>query len=513
MNDKRFDRIIRERLREAGSGHQPSGWAYLQRRLDAEEAVGAESDSRAESFDEAIREKLVPASPAALVPDWEAMEERLDQAEGGVPEPADSAIDEVAFQKLRNLSAPFRRDHWLRIVDRLDGEFVNAASVWRSKLVELGLMAMLLFTLWQNFPGPSAPVPVSDRGADLSEMNREEGSSGIAVQPQTAPERVESRAFAGEEGTPVVPQGPAGASLAQGQLPEVLARSASFASFEPLPVLEGSATRPPLSLNDLETTLAEHEIRAHSPVAQASMLARKEQPLTISRNGFGSDYSGVIKSLKQRPFIHFGMFGSLDYNRIISPSKYLLDTRVQEFDRYELGYSGGITLGFDFGPWELQSGAIYSSKQYRPLLAELWEGEFDEGYNKTLLKDIQLNIVQIPLMLRYNLVHYDAWRFYMTAGASVHVALTANYFYDNIGKGDIAEPNGGWFDGGTFRENSYLTGNVGFGLERFVTPTWSLFAQPTYQHALNMFNHGMGPTQDRISTMSLYTGIRVRIER
>ena len=213
--------------------------------------------------------------------------------------------------------------------------------------------------------------------------------------------------------------------------------------------------------------------------------------------------------------MYLGLLGSVDYNRIISPSARFLDVRLQKFDRYELGYSGGLSLGFELGNWEIQTGAVYSYKNYRPLQAEFWDGAFDEGYAKVQLKDIELNIVQLPLLFRYNLLQYDSWRFYVLAGGTVHVAVSANYYYDNIGTPNpkVLEPNRGWFDGGTFRENSYMTANVGVGLERFMSPRWSLFAQPTYHHAINLVNHGMGPSRDRISTMSIYTGVRIRVRR
>lgn len=531
MQDKFFDRIIRDRLKDVGAGHQPSGWAYLKQRLDAESASGPEPSALDEVFDDVVRQKLVPATGALLVPDWDAMQERLDQVETGVPEPGEQAIDEIVFGKLRDYRSPYKREHWWRMALRLDREFVNADSVWRSKLVELGLMSLLLFTFWQHFPINTGTSP------GQWEMPSFMPDAATASDAPSATDR----ALEGFQVTDDAadPSGSLAAEDAQleKQAPGVLAESGADASgfaadsgpssfdsrrkihytpFAALPSLEESLSLHARSNDPLRANLLQRQLALHAYLNESAPLLVSYYPgPALSQNPFRKEDPGKIQPVRQKPVIHFGMYGSADYNRIYSPSIRLLDTRLKAFDRYELGYSGGITLGFDLGHWEIQSGAIYSSKQYQPLLAEFWEGEFEDGYAKVLLKDIQLNVVQIPVMFRYNLLHYDSWRFYMMAGASVHVAVSANYFYDNIGAGpeDVAEPNRGWFDGGSFRENSYLTGNVGFGLERYVTPSWSLFAQPTYQHALDFFNHGMGPTGDRISTMSIYTGIRVRIER
>lgn len=216
-------------------------------------------------------------------------------------------------------------------------------------------------------------------------------------------------------------------------------------------------------------------------------------------------------------YFFFGMFGSLDYNRIVTPSDYFLGTRLNEFDRYELGYSGGFSLGFATGRWEFQTGAIYSAKHYRPVQLLYQYGNSRDGYVTEQLKDVQLNILHLPVNFRYNFLQDDRWRVYAVAGASLQVAIQANYYIEREGNSRRSVLNryidNGWFEGGTFTENSYLTGNLGLGVERTLTTRWSFFAQPTYQHAISFFNQGLGPTRDRISTLSVFTGIRVRIER
>ncbi len=67
----------------------------------------------------------------------------------------------------------------------------------------------------------------------------------------------------------------------------------------------------------------------------------------------------------------------------------------------------------------------------------------------------------------------------------------------------------GIFEGGNFRENSYLSANLGFGLERKFTYRWSLFVQPIYKHYI-LFE-GIGPNQDRIHSGSIRFGAKVKI--
>ncbi len=67
----------------------------------------------------------------------------------------------------------------------------------------------------------------------------------------------------------------------------------------------------------------------------------------------------------------------------------------------------------------------------------------------------------------------------------------------------------GFFEGGSFAENSYFTVDLGVGIERHLNERASLFFEPVYQH--NPFRKSLGPNQDRINTLSLSTGIRVNL--
>ncbi|NJK84471.1 MAG: hypothetical protein HC912_12455, partial [Saprospiraceae bacterium] len=149
---------------------------------------------------------------------------------------------------------------------------------------------------------------------------------------------------------------------------------------------------------------------------------------------------------------------------------------------------------------------------------------------------------------RYDFKQSHKWHLYVSGGAAAHVATQANYDVTRIGanqlyintntasaKGEIAltkqqldrfsrfskpaEPKSdklnnkqfedGWMSGGSFRENSFYTINMGMGAERHLDERWSLFVEPTYQQHLNILNKGIGPNQDRISTLQILIGAKV----
>ena len=190
-----------------------------------------------------------------------------------------------------------------------------------------------------------------------------------------------------------------------------------------------------------------------------------------------------------------------------------------------------ITLGLETGRWEIETGAVYAARRYQTIPALYLSGSIKRGgYSAQGLRDFQLNTVQVPLNIRFNAWVHDHWRIYGLAGASLNVVVQANYFLvdeqayaldfpgDNARLGDPRpEPLAkkalvkGWWEGGPFWHNATLYGNAGFGVERYMSHHWSLFAQPTYQHSFLLFNSGLGPYNDQLHSFSIYMGVKVRL--
>ena len=225
------------------------------------------------------------------------------------------------------------------------------------------------------------------------------------------------------------------------------------------------------------------------------------------------------------------MFGSGNIANVLTASN---TTGVFEsFTREGLGYGGGISIGLSKKRWEFETGLSYSAMQYAPWILEI-RGSIRDGYDIQGLKNTELNIVSLPLYIRYNFIIRDSWHFYTTAGLAIHVAAEANYYTDNDvsdfypGRepNDLLTPSGpppppsqfdsnnfqrGWLEGGAFKDNSFFTGNIGIGAEYFFNTRWSTFVQPTYMHSINYFKNGIGPNRERFNSYQLSLGIKVNL--
>jgi hypothetical protein len=469
-------------------------------------------------LDKKIKEKLEGLRPPLPPDSWEQFEQRLSEAESGIPETREKAVDEALFKKLHQLEVPYRSGSWPSLEKRLDREFVRPEVVMRYKTVELLLVLLIVLTFWQYKPAPvvESPNPVAGMEstappAATADAEASSSSGGSNTTAATAPLKKEPQTVVT---TPAVNDLLPGktiplpsSSISFPELPRAgSSRQQEASALSPLAHLDLTG-RQPLSTQKEDLKVSPpFKGGFNLPPANAGLLAALDAKSSAGVLVEAARQSFRLQPNHNRRYLYFSMFGSMDYNRVMTPSERFFDVETHAFDRYALGYSGGFSLGFEWGRFELQSGAIYSSKRYRSLQLQIRHGNSRDGYSTEQLKDITLNILHIPLNFRYNFFQYDRWRLYTLAGASLQVATQANYFVDSNGTArssvlsDFIE--NGWFEGGSFRENSYLSANRG-----------SIFAQPTYQHALFHLDEGFGPTSDHINTMSILTGIRIRMQR
>ena len=182
----------------------------------------------------------------------------------------------------------------------------------------------------------------------------------------------------------------------------------------------------------------------------------------------------------------------------------------------------------------LETGLLYTAKPYQARPVVYVVGSVQEGFFGEGLKDIEMNIAAIPVGVRYDLYRRSGWRVYAGAGASLQVVLESNYtvadqsaFRTSSFNPSPSAPDGpgalkstglnaknlegGLLQGGAFADNSFLTASGSLGLERRFSSGLSFFVQPTYHHSVFYFSKGLGPDYERLHTLSLFSGVRVRL--
>ncbi len=499
-------------------------------------------EKKNEQFDRVVREKLGKLQ-APFDPDsWQLLEQRLEEdgvgaAERGAPLADSRGLDEILFEKLHRYEAPYRAGHWHKMEALLEETFTWPRSVLRYKLAELALMALLVLAFWQNTPG-GAPF-----GKGPQAWGPGAGEEPVAPAPaskaETAPAPSAAQASAAAAGASRFDQQTMGGGPASPQAAETAANAAPLKNIS----LSAAGLQGRLRWRQLpELPGKKFFLPAIPPAPGSNPPAGIYRPAPMDMEFLEAPAPGLlayeparvleeasIRRHRLSPVLRVGMFGSGDYNHVMVPPSE--EKRIsQGFDRYAMGYGGGLSLGLELGRWELESGAIYAARLY-PVGLVYVNGSLADGLEGSELRNSELNILNVPLHLRYNVLHRGNWRAYALAGGALQVAFQSNFYtadapeysYRPItappdpapgdeGLLELVRKNGrGWFEGGAFGENAYLTGNLGVGLERYIDTRWSIFAQPTLQYSLHYFGQGLGPNNDRINSLSVFFGAKVRL--
>ena len=507
-----------------------------------------------DNFDKIFKDKLERLDTPPKAEHWDLFAQRLDEAtaeeEQGHPIADSKPIDEAVFEKLHNLKVPYNPANWLKMEALLDEAFIIPSRILQYKLVELSILLLVFYFVGQSVPTPDTstekhfeteqPIIASNTPAEASAPNQtlpsvdEQASSANSKHNTPADATAKATAKTSKTTTSNIEattakQNPAGIAK-KGVTTQ---NRKAFLPLTPIPAITAytestnAAETWAIPVDDIATDDARNTMQSVDAIPGLD-LALFPETLAGLPDGVQATKS------KRKGVVRIGMYGSGEFNHIIVPTNQeKAKTDSDELARFSVGYGSGLSIGLDMGRWEVETGAMYAARKY-PVGLIFLGGRFDEGYYANRLSAGELNIVSLPLHFRYNFIYKDKWRVYALAGGSLHLALQADYSAaeapDFVGPPNPAAPppqspqegetsitdlkqeSVGLFEGGAFNDNAYITGNIGVGVERYISERWSLYAQPTYQHSLHYFREGLGPNKDRINALSFILGAKIRLQ-
>ncbi len=496
-------------------------------------------------FDSYIKQELEQLTPDIKMGSWDKLSQRLDAAEQ-----VDSFDKEVSSH-LKGIHVPYQKSSWSILAERLTLERDRFQAIVHYKAMEISLLVLLLITFWLHAPLQTNTIQKTPPSYPIAsiELNKNKGIT------KTYTHEVDQNVLAINASTPTLIENTNASSIKEKEPQKnntKLTSSESTSNILHLSIDKQAPNATPLnplpSLNaiginttyDAQAQLKKHQAAKTTNLSSPTDAFRHDgalatldsKELSLLDYGEAEDLLGYIRPSNRKTFFRIGFFGSPDYNHVITPLQGIGNGTVAAFDSYALSYSGGITLGIEHGKWEIEVGAIYEARNYQAIPTVYISGNTTEGYIALSLRDIELNTMNLPLRFRYNYIMHDKWRFYALAGASLNVVLSANYYtveseIPNIstphpsrtGTSRVTKPPAlrnknlidGLLEGGGFIENMTLYANFGLGIERYMSYRWSIFAQPTAQFALPIFNKGLGPYNDRIDNLGVNIGLKVRL--
>ncbi len=100
-------------------------------------------------FDKFIKSSLERIETPYDAKSWQQLEEGLDKEEGYA---AHDPVDDIARKHLRKIDTEYRPEYWEQMSKRLDEEYSLLRKIYKYKVIEAGLVLLILFTLINFLP-------------------------------------------------------------------------------------------------------------------------------------------------------------------------------------------------------------------------------------------------------------------------------------------------------------------------------------------------------------------------
>ena len=530
-----FDSAFAESLANIGAGG--ADWDGFVEKLDAAE--------NQDPFDAIIAAGLTGAAASASA-DWGNFEEMLSVAEAADLTADDNIIDKKAQQKLEDYEAPYEPENWALMRERIKDEFSLRRKLIRYRVAEISVMILAIFTLFNYLPKNELGnfiiiEQVKERiKQKVSPLKREDVV--LKNMPIASSSKVDKTENNSNINLSAFPQEIKTNYVATGNTISVYAGQ-EVKTFSPLAVLET-----PLKIQGNVTLEATNTPAIEEKEERKGLFAwmKKDEKPKSEMNEDETIKSFLLETLESKKAkellsteeenlhaskvklehknVRLAMFTSADLYSVYSP--YDRSLKYAPGTAYGVNMGGGILFDFQKNRLHIVTGGAYMPKYYQPSQGDEVIGSFETAYVREDLEEIQLDIVHVPLDVRYDFVQGSKWRLYGVAGAAFNIVLGTAYHIEkevlvssddvdraivansrssssNLGEKEFSE---GFTEGGGLPENTFLTAQLGMGVERFVTQRWSIFFEPVFQQ--QFLGKGIGPNENSFRTVSLRLGAK-----
>ncbi len=561
IEDYAFDQKIKDAISSISVIEMPSWQAFVPS-LDLEENLAEiETDL---VLDNTVKNNLENLDTTYDPASWDVLANKLDTVDNPVLESQDEQLDKVSYDKLLNYTVPQKAGDWQIFNRELDKEFVLPYKLlFKYKLAELAILASLILIFFQAQPHiknhfenkkiakatnveqtineqVTAPIaPVSTRSTESTTKIEAPKASSKAISQEkdalqiskkkttdasTATDSILSNSNVNNSIT-AISSSPATTSSSANSISVISNDSVDKANTTVTAIIQSTNEQSPTEATPPQLVVQEEVVDLPK---YGNLLNVMKLPMEALMNipFAGDDVTACFSCNTDNTILRWRLGAHVDalYTYIMTPYDNILN--LNSYNHATLGYGAGLSTSLLYGKWELASGFKFTSRQYTPRAIQN-VGNVRQGYLAIEIDKIQMNLLSVPLNLRY---HFNDKRgkthFYMHGGATVHVATQANYFIKSNFLGNNKRPSLdeskilfdeadilsdkifslGWFEGGSYIENRYLTVNLGIGFERKISSRYSIFGQTTYAQQLD--SKGLGPNNDRFNSVEFSTGVR-----
>ncbi len=458
------------------------------------------------------------------------------------------AVDDVARNAFAGYEVSFDENEWSKLEKKLDNKEHLYPHIWKVKAVEVGIIALFVFTFVNLKPYTSKIITTTNTTNDnnstfvipsednnnknvnifnLPSVNENNNSSenSVSDKPVASLEEIQNieknATSTNRKNSAISNNGgrmlntTASNQRVSDNNPTVLSQenriveeNNSLGKFDDLTLTQDASNSVESTSSEIENTT---EFNLTQNTSRVQLLDNNLDALSAEGYVLENNYTDPIFELKKAETamnykcrVHIGGQASADAN--ISNS--LGETSI--------GYTAGAFLDIECSPRVfIRSGLNVSHKKYFNTKNYLLDNTLVDGniYNIEEEKTTNLIVLQVPVDVQYIFFKNEKWRIFASAGATANLItgriyqgqLSTNLGYLSVSTDiNATDLEKGAIQGGDLQQNFYLSVGGGIGLERQLGDNISLFLLPSYKHAVTP----IGTSKDYIGTFSLNVGLK-----
>jgi hypothetical protein len=533
MKSKDWDSYLQSILGDFEPKGDPS-WEDLTSKLGD---TPIDTDSSSIPGDEALKNSLAAYKPTGAVQGWEELSSSLDKA--------DAEFDNEVEDKIKHYNAPYDPNAWSLFLKHFSTYKALRLKLIALKVFEASAVLLLVFTVFQmnqkgSFPmfGKQKNIEANSTQSAISQdqylaeqtlntsnkntlvSNEEEGQ---LLQTSTTNNTGEYAAIGSYSDNNLTRNKESGLRTTS---------NASSIPTIPLNHLKRSSTS---GLGSTPTFSGMDKIMVE-PIVMSTNIQQDfiTEPLALTNINLENQSASLIPfpiyvKPADKGHLEFGMLAQVDFNNLKMPQDILYTNRKQFVFPLQgvpsVGYGAGFTLGVAHEQWAFESGVIYSSKTFRPGRS-LTIGKGSDN-SSVVFDAMQIQLISIPIQFRYTMLKQNRFKLYAIAGFGMHIIaqsdidVDVNYNFNSLPEGE--NPNNHPALAQTIRESqrlsdnfrhkapfstqSFVSANLGLGLEYAIAARKTLFLQTTYQYQIPNLRFSNHNGKQLVST-SIQAGVR-----
>jgi len=552
MGNKEWDNHLRDLLGDFRSEGEPSHWEEFEHQLDTN-ADPADSAERLQ--DELLKDKLSAYSPPDAITGWDRIEASLNASE--------TEFDDQVRARISDFQAPKDPHSWPLFQQRFSAHKLLRAKLVALKIFETAAMVLFLITILHlgqlgKLPLMTPPgdnlqqnelqematnqnSPSENKDADLAQKS--DAIADASIVPQHSNHKTSTSSLSGSDSKSKIAnkklntKGKSSTNLTTGDFNSFPVISETE-TFEANPFVD-SFLEGEFNSSETQYEIGVGKNQSGTIQSESDHLSKSSETYiteTLAQRAGNISYLNVasvpdpvfVKPI-EKTFLEFGMLAQLDYNQLKMPEDKLYNNGKQvTFPLQGLtspGYGAGFTLALAHSRWALETGVIYSAKSFSPG-RELMVG-ITADHSSVEFDAMRMQLISVPLQYRYRFDPKGRLKAYALAGFGLHliaqsdIDVLVKYNFPSLPEGE--DPNNNPSLARTIRETkrvsddfrekapfsttSYISANLGAGLEYRLTERKTVFLQTAYQYQipnLRFSNHN----GKHLLSVSVQAGVR-----